>query len=61
MSGALLKIQREREMVWYGAMLPYLDPRPDLDQFVGRQPDEDARIAAWHEAMDKMDRALARH
>ncbi|WP_277022262.1 hypothetical protein [Paracoccus hibiscisoli] len=59
MSGALLKIQRERELVWWGAMLPYLEKKIGLDEFVGR--DDAARIAAFNAAWDRVDQALARH
>lgn len=37
MSGAEMRIERERAMVWYGAMLPHLKKPPSFDDFTGRK------------------------
>jgi len=61
MRGVQHRLQREREMVWWGAMLPHLKEPVALDRFIGRPVDDRARIAAFHTAWDKIDRSLARH
>ena len=61
MQGAKHRIDRERELIWWGAMLPYLEKRVDLDRFMGRPVDHRARAAAVNAAWDKVDQALARH
>ena len=61
MTGAAIRLQRERELTWWGAMLPYLEKRPTLEQFAGRPVDHRSRAAQFHAAWDRVDRALARH
>jgi hypothetical protein len=38
MEGAELRHQRERALVWAGAMLPHLKKPPKFDEFVGAKP-----------------------
>lgn len=61
MKGARHRIDRERDLAWWTAMMPYLEKRVDLDQFMGRQADDSARVAAFNAAWDRVDQALARH
>ncbi|UFS64397.1 hypothetical protein LO749_09470 [Paracoccus denitrificans] len=61
MEGAAKRLEREREMVWFGAMLPYLKTPVTLDDFAGRKPDERERVKRFHDTWDKIDRALARN
>lgn len=61
MDGAAKRLEREREMVWWGAMLPWLEKPVKLDAFVGRDKaprTEAERVRAFNEAWDKIDRAL---
>lgn len=37
MGGAFMRIERERALVWYSAMLPHLKKPPSLDDFTGRK------------------------
>ena len=63
MEGAALRLEREREMVWWGAMLPHLKKTPDLKTFVGRVDvarTRAERVRQFHAAWDKIDRALGR-
>lgn len=58
--GVARRLRRERELVWFGAMLPNLkDPIP-LEKFVGELRDDRDRARRFHEAWDKIDRALRR-
>lgn len=60
MEGAALRIEREREMVWWGAMLPHLKKPVELKKFVGHRDKPKTRaerIKAFHAAWDKIDRA----
>jgi hypothetical protein len=59
MDGAAARLRREREMVWWGAMMPHMKRPPTLERFVApprkveRQSKEimqamcDALAAAW--------------
>lgn len=63
MDGAALRIERERELVWWGAMLPHLQKPVMLRDFVGHRdvPKSRAeRVRQFHDAWDRIDRALAR-
>lgn len=61
MEGAAKRLSRERELVWFGAMLPRLRKPIPLETFVGGAPDRAARVQQFHAAWDRIDRALARH
>ncbi|AZV00402.1 hypothetical protein pthi1_p37 [Paracoccus phage vB_PthS_Pthi1] len=61
--GAGIRLEREREMVWWGAMLPHLKKAPDLKTFVGHRDvarTRAERVRQFHAAWDRVDRALAR-
>ena len=45
-------------MIWWGAMLPYLEKKITLDQFAGEPVNDKDRVARFHAAWDKVDRAL---
>ncbi|MFC3059516.1 hypothetical protein [Paenirhodobacter populi] len=63
MEGAAIRLEREREMVWFSAMLPYLERPVTLKAFVGRKEapkSRAARVKAFHAAWDRIDRALGR-
>lgn len=63
MEGAALRIEREREMVWWGAMLPHLKKPISLKDFVGHSDfarSREDRVRQFHAAWDKIDRALGR-
>lgn len=60
MQGAARRMQRERELVWFGAMLPHFKQPIPLDKFVGGPVDDTARVRDFHDAWDRVDRALAR-
>lgn len=60
MEGIKIRLDRQRELTWFGAWLPHLTDGGDLDRFMGK-PAGKARIDALNAAFDKMDRALARH
>lgn len=32
-----MRMERERSLIWFGAMLPHLDKTPSLDEFTGRK------------------------
>ncbi|KFI24324.1 hypothetical protein [Paenirhodobacter enshiensis] len=61
LEGAALRIARERELVWLGAMLPYFKKHVPLDEFVGRKADPAERARRFHAAWDRIDAALARN
>ena len=61
MAGAQKRLAREREMVWFGAMMPRFKNPPSLEKFVGRVVSHAERIQRFHQAWDKTDRALARN
>lgn len=56
--GARMRIERERELVWLGAMLPNMKKIIPLDEFVGRQRDDGDRVERFHAAWDRIDLAL---
>ncbi|MFV0409087.1 MAG: hypothetical protein ACK5LJ_05130 [Paracoccus sp. (in: a-proteobacteria)] len=63
MDGAALRIERERELVWWGAMLPHLKKPVSLKDFVGHRDvakSRSERVRDFHAAWDKVDRALGR-
>lgn len=60
MAGAQRRLAREREMVWFSAMMPHLKTPPSLQNFVGRVEAPAERAARFHAAWDKVDRALSR-
>lgn len=58
-----MRLERERELVWWGAMLPHLKKPVPLDKFVGHREvakSRAERVKAFHAAWDKVDRALGR-
>lgn len=64
MEGAAMRLQREREMVWWGAMLPHMKKPVPLNKFVGHMEVAKSRadrVKAFHAAWDRIDKALARH
>lgn len=60
MEGAAKRLARERELVWFGAMLPHLKEPVTLEKFVGMKPDNRERVRRFHRTWDKIDRALSR-
>lgn len=63
MEGAALRMQRDREMVWWGAMLPYMKKPVALKDFVGHVDiarSRAERAKQFHAAWDRIDRALSR-
>jgi hypothetical protein len=63
MEGAALRMRRERELVWWGAMLPHLKKPVSFEQFVGVADPVQSRadrVRQFHAAWDKIDAALAR-
>ena len=56
--GVARRLRRERELVWWGAMLPNLKERVSLEKFMGEAPDGRDRARRFHEAWDRVDRAL---
>lgn len=60
LDGAAQRDRRTRELAWFGAMMPYLEKPPTLDQFMGIQPDPAERANRFHAEWDRIDRALAR-
>ncbi|MFD2173977.1 hypothetical protein [Rhodobacter lacus] len=61
LEGAAKRLQRERELVWFSAMLPHLQKTIPLERFVGLPEDRHDRVKRFHAAWDRIDRALARH
>lgn len=61
LEGAAIRIARERELVWLGAMLPYFKKTPSLEEFAGQKPDRAERARRFHSAWDKIDAALSRN
>ena len=61
MAGARIRQERERELVWFGAMMPRLKNPPTLEKFVGRARSETGRVRNFHSAWDRIDAALARN
>lgn len=55
---AKARIRRERELVWWGAMLPNLKQPVALDKFIGGPADEISRVRQFHDAWDRIDRSL---
>lgn len=47
-------------MVWFTAMLPHLKDRLSLEKFLGDPVRDVDRIKRFHDAWDKIDRALRR-
>lgn len=60
LAGAEMRQQRDRENIWFSAMLPYLEKPPTLAQFAGGKPDPKERAKDFNERWDRIDRALAR-
>lgn len=60
LEGADLRLQRERELVWLGAMLPWLKNPIPLDEFAGRKLSQAERVAKFHKGWDEIDKALRR-
>lgn len=63
LEGAGQRLEREREMIWWGAMLPNLKKPVDLKTFVGHTDVAKTRadrVRQFHAAWDKIDQALAR-
>ena len=56
-------MRRERELVWFGAMLPYMKKPIPLDAFSGDSDPVKShadRVRQFHAAWDKIDAALER-
>lgn len=58
MAGAVLRDKHRKAEIWLTAMLPHLDKRPSLDEFVHGQKDRRRDLVACLAAWDKVDRAL---
>lgn len=58
--GAERRAQRQRELVWWAAALPYLKKPMPLDKFIGAPVDQLSRVERFHAAWDKLDQALSR-
>ena len=56
-----MRDQREKALVYWGAMLPNMKKPPTFEQFTGYQPSRAERIKRWVEAWDKADASLRRH
>lgn len=54
------RLAQDREMIWWGAMLPHLQKPVTLEKFIGLPEDNAARARRFHTAWDKIDRALGR-
>ena len=61
MRGARIRLDRERELTWWGAMLPNMKKPIPLEQFMGKPVNETERVRRFHSAWDMIDRAMARH
>lgn len=61
MAGAQNRMIRERELVWFGAMLPRMKKPPPLEKFAGRITSSADRVRRFHDAWDKIDQALSRN
>ncbi|MCL4065344.1 hypothetical protein M3484_01975 [Pseudomonas sp. GX19020] len=60
LKGARARRRYEREMIWWGAMLPYLKKPFPLEKFAGTDQSPKERAQAFHDAWGKIDRALER-
>jgi hypothetical protein len=60
MEGAAKRFARERELVWWGAMMPHLEKPVSLEDFAGHPVDRAERARRFNAAWDKIDRSLAR-
>lgn len=63
MEGAALRMKRERELVWLGAMLPFMKKPISLEAFAGDSDpvkSREDRVRRFHAAWDKIDAALER-
>lgn len=58
--GAKARSRRERELVWFGAMLPHLKKSVSLEEFLGAAGDQTDRAKQFHAAWDRAYRALRR-
>ncbi|MCJ8138434.1 hypothetical protein [Falsirhodobacter halotolerans] len=60
MDGAEARLRRDRELTWWGAMLPHLKKPVPLEKFMGQKVDPATRAAAFNAAWDRVDRAFNR-
>jgi len=60
MGGAAQRDQRERGLVWWGAMLPHMKDPPSFEKFTGYRPSRAEFVARWSEAWDRVDAAMQR-
>lgn len=60
MRGAEKRAQRQRELVWWQAALPYLKKPMPLETFIGAPVDHLTRVQRFHERWEKLDQALIR-
>lgn len=60
MRGAELRAQRERALVWTGALLPYQKKPPSFEEFVGLPKDRSAYVREFEARWDRVDAALAK-
>lgn len=61
MRGAELRMQRERSLVWAGALLPYQKKPPTFEDFVGIRRDRTAYVREFEDRWDRLDASLRRH
>lgn len=59
MRGAEQRMQRERALVWAGALLPYQKKPPSFQDFVGIKPDRAAYVREFEDRWDRLDACLA--
>jgi hypothetical protein len=60
MEGAIRRDQRDKALVWWGAMLPWTEKPPSFEKFTGIRPDRSAEIARCSEQWQKLTEALKR-
>jgi hypothetical protein len=58
MEGAVMRDQRDKSLVWWGAMMPHMKKPPQFRDFTGIQPARGDDLAACIAAWDRIDRAL---
>ena len=61
MRGAEMRMQRERALVWDGALLPYQKKAPKFEDFVGIRRDRAAYVREFEDRWDRLDASLRRN
>lgn len=56
-----MRIERERSLAWFSAMLPHLKKPMTLEEFTGHKPDRSDDLRRCIEAWNKVDAALRRN